>query len=88
MTYTPEEISEMLRKHALWLARANLRRADLREASLRGADLSEANLRGANLREALTDIKDLSQFITHHSVGARIKDIASKAINPTSSGDE
>ena len=44
------EISEVLRKHSLWLngedggARANLRGADLRGANLRGA-----NLRGANL---------------------------------------
>jgi len=53
-------------------------------------DLLAENIRleaeNARLREALTDIKDLSQFITHHSVGARIKDIASKAINPTSAG--
>ena len=61
--YTSEEISEMLRKHALWLARggggeranfcgANLSRANLRWANLRWADLSEANLRWANLRGA------------------------------------
>ena len=44
------ELSEVLRKHHLWLSekeggeRANLRGADLREANLR-----EANLRGADL---------------------------------------
>ena len=48
--------------------------------------IAELEAENARLREALTDIKDLSQFITHHSVGARIKDIASKAINPTSAG--
>ena len=58
MTYTPEEIAEMLRKHALWLARegggepadlsdADLSRADLSRARLRGVDLSGVDLRGA-----------------------------------------
>ena len=58
MTYTPNEIAEMLRKHALWLARegggepadlsdADLSRADLSRARLRGVDLSGVDLRGA-----------------------------------------
>ena len=66
--YTPEEIAEMLRKHALWLAldgrgeranfcgdnlsRANLSRANLRGADLRWANLSRANLGLANLSGA------------------------------------
>ena len=50
---TREELDEVLRLHALWLAgEAGGERADLRESNLRGADLSEANLRCANLREA------------------------------------
>jgi len=68
MTYTPNEIAEILRKHALWLARdgrgeranfcgdnlsrANLRGANLRGVDLRGANLSEADLRRANLSRA------------------------------------
>ena len=61
MTYTPEKFAEILRKHALWLARggrgeranfcgANLSRVDLRGADLRGADLRGADLSWANLR--------------------------------------
>ena len=52
-----EELSEILRKHALWLnndpegERANLREADLYGADLREANLTGANLYGANLRE-------------------------------------
>ena len=58
-----ENISEILRKHKLWLKdedggeRANLcgadlSCADLRGADLSGADLSRADLSGANLRGA------------------------------------
>jgi len=42
MTYTPNEIAEMLRKHALWLARDG----GGEPADLSDADLSRANLRG------------------------------------------
>ena len=56
-------LSEVLKKHALWLADeeegkqanlrgANLRGADLRGANLIGSDLSDANLSDANLRGA------------------------------------
>ena len=58
--YTPDELKEVIRLHALWLAdadggtRANLRGADLSDANLSGAylsraDLSDAYLSGANL---------------------------------------
>ena len=62
MTYTPDQLPEILVQHRCWLAgeggsRANLSRAvliraDLRGADLRGADLRDANLRGADLRDA------------------------------------
>ncbi len=59
-TYTPDELKEILAKHAKWSAaggiygpdqtlRADLRSADLRSANLYGADLRSANLYGANL---------------------------------------
>ena len=62
-TFSKEELSEILRKHKLWLYRedggeranlseADLRRADLSGADLTGADLSWADLTGANLRKA------------------------------------
>jgi hypothetical protein len=56
--YTPEELAEVLRLHALWKndaeggSRADLRRADLSGANLIGADLRDANLIGADLRGA------------------------------------
>jgi len=56
--FTPEELAEVLRLHALWLAdadggiRANLCDANLCGADLYGADLRYANLCGANLRYA------------------------------------
>jgi uncharacterized protein YjbI with pentapeptide repeats len=54
-TITKDELAEILRKHALWLAleeggeRANLSGANLSDANLSGANLSGANLSGANL---------------------------------------
>ena len=54
-TYTPEQLKDILAKHAAWLnnepggERANLRYANLRYADLRGANLIGANLSGANL---------------------------------------
>ena len=65
-TYTKEKLSEVLRKHKLWLGyedsgeRANLRSADLRSADLRYADLRSANLSSANLRSADLRSADLS----------------------------
>ena len=56
MTYTVEELKEVLRKHLLWLQndmpgeRADLGNANLRDADLRYANLSYANLRNADLR--------------------------------------
>jgi len=77
MTYTPEEIAEILRKHALWatgesrgepadlsdanLSGANLSEADLRWANLSEANLSEADLRGADLSEADLYAADFSR---------------------------
>lgn len=58
MTYTAEQLAEILGKHRAWLndeevgERANLRGADLRDANLRGANLRDANLRDANLSDA------------------------------------
>jgi hypothetical protein len=58
LTPTPEELTEILRLHALWLkydptgVRADLSGADLSGANLRNADLSGADLSGANLRGA------------------------------------
>ena len=54
-------LSEILRKHKLWLQgkdggeRANLRNANLEGADLEGADLRNANLRNANLEGADID---------------------------------
>ena len=61
--YTQEELTEILRKHKLWLQHetegeradlysADLRYADLSDATLCYANLSDANLRYANLRSA------------------------------------
>ena len=58
-----EQITEILRKHKLWLAgeeggeKADLRGVNLREADLREADLIGANLRGADLRGALRIVR-------------------------------
>jgi len=57
-TYSPDELKEVIRLHALWLAdanggiRANLSGANLSGANLSWADLSGANLSGANLNGA------------------------------------
>ena len=49
----PEQIRELLEKHAKWLrSEFGGERADLRAAKLWGADLEEANLRGADLEGA------------------------------------
>jgi hypothetical protein len=68
MTYTPDQLKDILERHAKWLrnqegargadlscadlSRADLSRADLSGADLSGADLSGANLSGADLRGA------------------------------------
>ena len=55
---TREELDEVLRLHALWLAgeaggeQADLSGADLRGTDLSGVDLRRANLRGVDLRGA------------------------------------
>ena len=52
-----ENISEILRKHKLWLKDEDGERADLSDAKLSGANLSEANLRrvaSGNNSEILT----------------------------------
>ena len=57
-TPTPDELSETLRLHQLWLegkaggVRANLSGANLSGANLTGADLSGATLTEANLTGA------------------------------------
>ena len=62
-----EELSEILRKHALWLnndpegERADLYGADLYGANLYGANLYGADLREANLREANLSGADLTR---------------------------
>ena len=74
MTYTKDQIKEILKKHLHWLREdcegwegmradlsgADLRGADLRGADLSGADLSGADLRGADLRGAYLRRADLS----------------------------
>ena len=53
MQYTKEQLTEILKKHQMWLnSEAEGVRADLSYADLSCADLSCANLRGANLRGA------------------------------------
>ena len=57
-TYSPDELKEVIRLHALWLAdanggvRADLSGANLIGANLIGADLNGADLNGADLRGA------------------------------------
>jgi uncharacterized protein YjbI with pentapeptide repeats len=52
-TFTKEELTEILRKHVLWLeSQDGGERANLRYANLTSADLSSANLRSANLTSA------------------------------------
>jgi hypothetical protein len=65
MTYSKEQLAEILANHAKWAvgeggSRANLRGANLSGADLRGADLSRANLFGANLFDANLSRADLS----------------------------
>jgi hypothetical protein len=61
-TYTADELKEVIRLHALWLAdsdggiHADLSRADLSDAYLTGANLIGANLSWADLRGA--DLSD------------------------------
>ena len=69
---TPEELSEILAKHRLWLesgyvdgaradlAGADLARADLARANLAGADLARADLAGAYLAGAYLAGADLA----------------------------
>jgi hypothetical protein len=63
--YTPDELKEVLRQHALWLEgfpgmkRANLQGADLQSADLRGANLRSANLQCADLHDANLQGADL-----------------------------
>ena len=65
-TYTKDELSEILRKHKLWLnlaprgERANLSDADLSDADLSYANLSYADLSYANLSDADLSYADLS----------------------------
>ena len=74
-TMDKKELSDILRKHNLWLnnddcgVRANLRGANLRGADLSGADLSVANLSGADLSGA-----DL--------IGAKIDDNVLSSVYP------
>ena len=50
---SPDEITDVLAEHGLWLAgEPQGRRADLTGANLTGADLTGANLTGANLTDA------------------------------------
>ena len=55
-----EKISEILRKHKLWLKDEDGERADLRDADLSCADLSYADLSGAHLSCAHLSCADLS----------------------------
>jgi hypothetical protein len=56
-TMTPEDITEALRLHQLWLeGNPDGRQADLRKADLHGAELSGVDLYGADLRKA--DLRD------------------------------
>ena len=81
--YTPEQITEVLRLHKLWLddeeggvranlVRANLDGANLVRANLYGANLDGANLDGANLDGAnLVRAKNFSKFISVGPIGSR-----------------
>jgi hypothetical protein len=66
-TYSPDELKEVIRLHALWLAdadggvRADLSGADLSRADLSGANLNRAYLNGAELRDAYLNGADLSR---------------------------
>jgi len=65
-TYTPSELTEIIRKHHLYLEhekggeRANLSSTNLRSANLRSANLRSANLRCADLSYANLRYADLS----------------------------
>ena len=71
--YTPEELTEILRLHHLWLqdeeggVRANLVRANLAGANLAGANLDGANLDGVNLDGA----RGFRPFICIGPIGSR-----------------
>jgi uncharacterized protein YjbI with pentapeptide repeats len=53
MTYTQNQIKEILAQHLLWLGgQEEGCRANLEDANLVGANLEDANLEGANLRRA------------------------------------
>ena len=79
-TYTPEQLAEILRLHALWLKveggeRANLSGANLRSADLSGADLSGANLYSANLSET-RGIQYAQAAFTDHGERGRMLTLA------------
>ena len=60
-TYTKDELSEIIKKHRLWLDEEDGgERADLSYANLCSADLRSANLRSADLRSADLRYADLS----------------------------
>jgi len=76
-TYSPDELKEVIRLHALWLADADGGvRADLRGADLSGANLSRADLSGANLRGAYLSGADLSraELRDAYLIGANLRD--------------
>jgi hypothetical protein len=88
-TYTPEQITEIVRLHGLWWrdeaggVRANLRGANLSDANLSGANLRGANLRGANLRGANLSDADLSgaNLIGANLRGANLSDANLRGAN-------
>ena len=76
--YTPEELSEVLRLHLLWLwdeeegVRANLSGSNLSRSNLSGADLSGANLSGADLfRANLSGANGVQNIICVGPIGSR-----------------
>ena len=78
MTYTTDQLKQVLELHAAWLGnRAGGERADLRDANLSGADLRDANLSGANLpvgfKVARLDFGGWSIYVTptHTIIGCQ-----------------
>ena len=53
-TFTPEQLTEILRKHSLWLkGEEGGEKADLSGSDLSGSNLSGSNLSGSNLRGSI-----------------------------------
>lgn len=80
-TYTPEELSEILEKHRLWLddeeggERANLTGANLTGANLADAYLARANLARANLTDAYLTRAYLAELSTMRGLSGNLREV-------------